>query len=341
MSSHARLVVEGRGQWVYTHVLGDTDKVTIGRGQENDIDVGDLHASSHHAEIIRDGDDYILKDMGSRNGTYVKGKKVTADVKLRNGDDIRIGKTTMSFLTDKDPSLGGAGQTQTRPGLSTGSISNPGAALEPAMERLDDLRKNIQSGGSSDSGLLGQAVEDLQEELRNARAEIEALSVVNEFGQVLSRKELTAAQLFSEALYFMAERVHAENGFLMQIDMQKKKWAIRCRYGDIRDWVAPQEGGSGQKLPLSLTLVEKAIKSGEPVLSQSALDDPRFVEAKSIGFLGIQSCMCHPIKDGDDSMGVVYVDRRNSPEAFNKFDEKLFAGLTNYLSSLLYPPKGS
>jgi hypothetical protein len=331
MSQQARLVVEGRGNWVYTHPIPEGGRVSIGRGAENDVDLGDLHASTRHAEIVADGRGFVLRDLGSRNGTLLNGEKVK-EAKLRHGADIRIGATSMSFLTDKDESF----TTASAP-MSPPAQKDPGAALEPILERLDDLRSGLDSASTPGSGeVLSQAVEGLQIELKEARATIDRLNKVNEFIRLLGTPDLAPVQLLSGALYFMCTEVKGENGFIMQIDPKSKKWSVRCRFGEIRDWESVN-AAEGQQLPMSLTLVEEALRTGQPVITQSALDDPRFIEAKSIGFLGIQTCLCYPLFRDGKPEGVAYTDRRDSHSAFTSAEEKLFHALTSQLNQFLYP----
>lgn len=332
MNQQARLIVEGRGNWVYTHPIPEDGRVTIGRGETNDIDLGDLHASTRHAEVVQNGKVFTLKDLGSRNGTYLNGEKVK-EGKLRHGAEIRVGTTSMSFVTDDEQSF-----TASQP-PSAPPEKDPGQALEPILERLDGLRGEMESSASQpDSGeFLSQVVEDLQLELKEARSTIDRLNKVNEFIRLLGTPNLTPVQLLSGALYFMCTEVKGENGFIMQIDPKTKKWSVRCRFGEIRDWEASNDAGDKQ-LPMSLTLVEEALRTGQPVITQSAVDDPRFMEAKSIGFLGIQTCLCYPLFSEGKPAGVVYTDRRNSRHAFSSGEEKLFHALTSQLNQMLYPP---
>jgi S1-C subfamily serine protease len=72
------------------------DKPYIGLGRHPMSDVRfdaekDIDASTRHAAIILEGDRYILRDLGSTNGTFVGGERVTGDVVLSDGDVIRCG----------------------------------------------------------------------------------------------------------------------------------------------------------------------------------------------------------------------------------------------------------
>ncbi|HZJ17269.1 MAG TPA: FHA domain-containing protein, partial [Chthoniobacteraceae bacterium] len=49
------------------------DTITVGRVEDNMIQIDDASVSSHHAELVRDGDDYLLRDLDSTNGTRLNG----------------------------------------------------------------------------------------------------------------------------------------------------------------------------------------------------------------------------------------------------------------------------
>ncbi len=73
--------------------------ITIGRTPDNQVVVNDPQASSRHAEIRPAGQDNVITDVGSANGTYINGQRLDWNVPrlLRNGDTIRIGDTTFTY----------------------------------------------------------------------------------------------------------------------------------------------------------------------------------------------------------------------------------------------------
>lgn len=73
-------------------------KVTVGRLEENDVQIDDASVSSHHAEITPAGEDFLLTDLGSTNGTRLNGEELdTQSHKLHAGDQIRFGKVDAIF----------------------------------------------------------------------------------------------------------------------------------------------------------------------------------------------------------------------------------------------------
>ena len=72
--------------------------VKIGRAHDNDIVISDSSVSRYHLEIIKTNDGiFIIKDLDSRNGTYVNGRKIK-ESELKDTDIIRIGNTTLPWL---------------------------------------------------------------------------------------------------------------------------------------------------------------------------------------------------------------------------------------------------
>ena len=76
----------------------DRDRITIGRGEENDVPIrGDKLVSHVHAVIESYRSSFALRDLGSANGTYVNGHGLVGERLLRPGDEIRIGRTQILF----------------------------------------------------------------------------------------------------------------------------------------------------------------------------------------------------------------------------------------------------
>lgn len=73
------------------------DVYIIGRHEECDIKIDNLGISRNHARIIKDGDCYAIEDLGSSNGTFVNGEKITKQT-LNDGDTATIGKYEIKYL---------------------------------------------------------------------------------------------------------------------------------------------------------------------------------------------------------------------------------------------------
>ncbi len=69
------------------------DVHTIGREAGNDILINDAQVSRHHARVTLQGSTYLLEDLGSTNGTFVNGRRVSGPVALSAGDMIGLGDT--------------------------------------------------------------------------------------------------------------------------------------------------------------------------------------------------------------------------------------------------------
>jgi len=80
----------------------------IGRGTDTSIWIDAPGVSRHHARIIISGHEAMIEDLGSKNGTYVAGERVTAPRRLDDGDQIRLGSVVLRF---RIPRLSAATET--------------------------------------------------------------------------------------------------------------------------------------------------------------------------------------------------------------------------------------
>ena len=79
---------------------------TIGRDETSDIVLTDHRVSRRHAEIRREGADYMLYDLESRNGTRVNGERLVSPHRLRHGDIITFPGVTLMFgLADETATM--------------------------------------------------------------------------------------------------------------------------------------------------------------------------------------------------------------------------------------------
>jgi hypothetical protein len=92
----ALLVVQYGSGAIGERFLLDTDRAVAGRSEQADIFLDDVTVSRKHAEFAREGDRFVVRDIGSLNGTYVNRQRIDVAV-LATGDEVQIGKFRMSF----------------------------------------------------------------------------------------------------------------------------------------------------------------------------------------------------------------------------------------------------
>jgi biotin operon repressor len=84
----------------------DQDALTIGRGSDCEITLAERQVSRYHARIERDEGGYLLRDLDSKNGTYVNGQQVSDQpYRLRDGDEIQIALCVKMGFVGADATL--------------------------------------------------------------------------------------------------------------------------------------------------------------------------------------------------------------------------------------------
>jgi DNA-binding winged helix-turn-helix (wHTH) protein len=92
--------LDGGGGWVIwgnrSIAIGRTESV-LGRSLDADIRFDVPGVSRRHARIVVDGDCVAVEDLGSQNGTYLRGERITGRATLADGDEVRLGPVSIVF----------------------------------------------------------------------------------------------------------------------------------------------------------------------------------------------------------------------------------------------------
>lgn len=73
------------------------EPLTIGRSAESGLQILDDFTSSHHARLLLWGDDWVIQDLDSTNGTFLDGSRVTAPAKVPVNTPVKVGQTTFEL----------------------------------------------------------------------------------------------------------------------------------------------------------------------------------------------------------------------------------------------------
>jgi hypothetical protein len=105
------LLVVRTGPDAGSRYLLDAELVAAGRHGNSDIFLDDVTVSRRHAEFVRGASGYLLRDVGSLNGTYVNKDRID-EVELRDGDEVQIGKYRLVYLISSEEPAAAEGSAQ-------------------------------------------------------------------------------------------------------------------------------------------------------------------------------------------------------------------------------------
>ncbi|MEO6310529.1 MAG: FHA domain-containing protein [Leifsonia sp.] len=100
LPSGSALLVVRRGPNTGARFLLDSDLTTVGRHPEADIFLDDVTVSRRHAEFLRNGTAFEVKDLGSLNGTYFDGERIETAL-LADGAVVQVGKFRLTFYASR------------------------------------------------------------------------------------------------------------------------------------------------------------------------------------------------------------------------------------------------
>jgi sigma-B regulation protein RsbU (phosphoserine phosphatase) len=279
-------------------------RLVIGRHPACDIVIDASAVSRQHAAITTSGDDSLIDDLRSRNGTLVNGRAVGGPHRLEDGDEIRICDQLFVFGT-------GARSTAGRVivGIDTDYSSRAGMVQDVVAEDDDDhviVSQYDVDEEHSETRLGG-----------NAEAKLRALVGLNKaIGASLSLDEVLPRLL--DGLFEIFPR--AERGFVLLVDSATSRLLLRAR--------KTRGAGESGPLRLSLSLINKVVESRRAILSADASTDSRFNASQSVVDSRIRSVMCVPVQgSAGQVLGVIHIDSQDLRCGFDEATLEVLAGI--------------
>ena len=310
------------------------NKITIGRGNKNDLVLNDKTVSRYHAEITKLKKGYFLTDLGSFNGTKVNGKSIQGFF-LQHDDKIKIGSTTLTFLVDADSSgkqresiVLTSESDQEREGQKIVK-SSPLEGQRESQELLISLGdKKIIKRGETDLTSKREVMRS-REYLSNLARSNKVLFILYEISRNLNQIH-DFNELLRKIMDFIFMVIDADYGFLIIIGDNKEDNLIPV--------VVKYKTGydkSRQEIKASRTLINKVIKDKVALLTSNAMADSRLDAAKSLLLQQVRSAICVPLWKKDEIIGVMQLDSIRLDNQFNQDDLELLKAIGSQVSMVI------
>lgn len=256
------------------HTFDITHSPTLIGRNSPDVPFTDNTISRRHAELIKNNDNWQIRDLNSANGTYVNGVKVSGLIDLKQGDQIRCGTTLIVF-----GGLRRGGVTGELGGLKIDSAGN--IVESSIMTTIPSMEDSVIIAGPEASDAIG-----------NLRLLYELSTTIN----IIFDQE----QLLEKVMDMIFNNMPADRGFILlreDDDSELVPHVVRYRSADHTGEIA-----------VSHTIVDYVLSHREGVLCTNAMRDPRFAKGKSVHNYGIHSALCVPVMVRNHTMGVIYID---------------------------------
>src|SRR5512135_668155 len=277
-------------------------RVTIGRASSNDIVLSDQFSSGCHAVVTPTERGYALIDQGSKNGTFVNGRRVTGEVELARGDEVLIGSTRFYFDRDFQPSV------ETVEGTTFTHSSN-------TIIQVKDLLKKPPATGlivKTPSGGL---------DLERFQQDQKIIAVMGEVSQALIY-HMPLDKLLDHVMDVLIQHLPMDRGVLMlknEATQSLEPRVVRVQNAALRN----------QSIFVSQTIVRTALDRNSAILISDIQADEGLRAQVSVVQAQIHSAMCVPLWNNQDIIGLIYCDRASLLEQFTEDDLRLLTLLAN------------
>lgn len=265
------------------------DELVVGRLPECDIQLSSNMVSRRHARVYREGEHVVLEDLGSGNGTFVNGQRVTHPTRLKHEDRIKIGPVLLRFDAGRPMEAAS----------SAAVASGPAANVEI---REDDSGSTIMGAIDQATG-FGLLDVRPQEKLKAILEISRALAGTIEVERLLPKIVETLFTMFPAA----------DRGCILLKDDRTGVMIPRV--------MKHRRDSSDDSVKLSRTILRKVLDEKKAILSADAGSDQRFQASESISSLTIRSMMCVPLLDlQNEPLGVIHIDTQNPLAQFRNED---------------------
>jgi pSer/pThr/pTyr-binding forkhead associated (FHA) protein len=279
------------------------DRAVIGRSAECEVPLDVPAVSRRHAVVSRDRGRFFIEDLNSRNGTFLNDSKVVDRTPLRDGDQLVICDQEFRFYSGSASSF--VEEDDSPAATDIAELVDDSTAVQRAsvMATFD------VSGGSASWRL-------------SAKPEVKLaalLEISNNLSKTLSVNEILPKLLDSLFKIF----VQADRGFIVM--------RTKAEGPLVPVAVKSRRTGDEEKMRISRTIIEEAMKSRKAILSADAASDERFGMAQSIADFSIRSMICAPMIGSDDKpIGVIQIDTLNQRARFTDEDLEVLAGVASH-----------
>ena len=276
-------------------------KTTLGRHPANTLRLADREVSKEHATIEKMGNHYLLRDLGSSNGTFVNGRRVR-ELRLRDGDEIALGNSRLIFHS------GDGTQPPTAPGVTV--VANA-QSIPAFLAQIDQVAQNEFRPADEIS------------DVASLKQDYEKLRIAHEFQRQVGL-ERSIEKLGEKILKVAFQLLPADNGVLFLVDDAT---------GQLQPQAKLHRNNKEQEVILSDTVLKRVSETRSGVLTADAIIDQRFSSSESIVAQGIRSAMAVPLltsKDGTGQVevgGLLFIDTRDRTNAFSEKDLKVLSGI--------------
>lgn len=259
----------------------------LGR-QNGAVKLSDATVSRRHAKLTPANGRWVLEDLGSANGTYLNGVKVTKPAEVKRGDQIRCGSTLMVF---------GGG----RPIEATVDLDESSSLMDAAI---------VATVPSNEDSVIIPTPEAGAEAIENIRV---IYDLISEVGSILN-----VPLLLQRTLDRIFDVLKPDRGYIMMIGPHGELSLAAARIGDET---------AGDQVPVSRTIINDVVRKEVGVLCSNAMSDKRFASGKSVHDFGIRSAICAPIKGREGILGVIHVDCSVSEHTYSTEQLRLLTAI--------------
>ncbi len=303
-NSSAYLIIRQGLRWTDVFRLEPGRQFIIGRASSNEIPIADERSSRRHAEIFFDEGDWRVRDLGSRNGTYVDGQKLENAKSLVPGNQITVGSCRLTFAKSLDEVVPPLEVEESAPQSMAQTQSEIPAIVHRQSKSsiLDPDSLKLESNGPKNAYAVShRPIPAVATQLLQLAFDL--------------ARELSVASACELALNRLMHSTGSFSGGVLKIEVSNKETSTL----QTTVLAALQRNGKAYH-PVSETLITNVYRDGAAILARNVSSDAHLVGGKGASssmstnashVLTTTSIIVAPMRIGDQTIGLIHLYSRH------------------------------
>ena len=314
------LVLQAAGRWSDIFRLQAPMRVILGRSSSNDIAIRSEKASRQHARIWSAADAWFIEDLGSRNGTFLNGNRLSEPAELRNADKIEIAGFSIQYVN----------QIQ--------SADGPSQTPRPAGATEDHLTMAMDAAAITDRRQQSEYLHGTLSTAEKNRTNDAARGTLLQLAF-----DLAGLQSTTDAIEMVLDRLsrsipfRSAGAYLYKANgREKKSNPAKLTLVATRQSSTPGSGSSTYRRPADAAIESVISADGQAILARNVGGDAALATENSQGVIDAVSMILAPVRDREKRLiGMLHLLTTDSESPLSSDDLEYVLAVAEILAESL------
>lgn len=280
--------------------------ITLGRRADNDVATpADRRVSRFHAQLSQRGQEWLLEDLGSANGTFVGQRKIHGPTVIRPGDRFRMGHTWLTMVPEP--------------------VRTSEAEALQKVHLVSETPVDLVGAPTPEGVVYSLGLDQPRPQADEQHAQ-RWLEVMSHVSQSLA-STLDVGHLLDVIIESIMAVMPADAGFVVLVDRKTGEFVPKA--------MRRRDGRTDGTVAVSRNILEYAINERVALMTADAMSDARFENLESVQNLQLRSALCAPLFHGEEALGTIFLESRSATGVFTEQDVDMLRAIAGQAATAI------